>query len=59
MKDRVREMWQWEVRRLLVEGLGVEDIARELGRKADDIRYEVTALRDSGELSRMFGGASV
>lgn len=42
--------WEAEVRKLLGEGNGVEDIARASGVPADDIRAIVAKLRRDGQL---------
>jgi len=49
--------WQANVRTLLRQGYGVEDIALRLKCEADEVRREVAILRAEGWLSRAFGGA--
>lgn len=48
--------WQANVRTLLREGYGVEDIARRLRCSAENVRREVEILRAEGWLKRTFGG---
>lgn len=51
-------MWQGHVRRLLSEGYGAEDIAVLTHYGAEDVRREIKILRESGELSSIYGGTS-
>ena len=46
--------WIAQVRRLLMAGYGVEDIAIRLDCSVEDVRLEVKILREYGSLSRMF-----
>lgn len=41
---------------LLGEGFGVEDIALDLDVPVEDVRFEVRALRASGDLERVLFG---
>ena len=45
--------WQNDVRWLLHEGYGVEDIALELDCTVEAVRLEVRILRESGELEAL------
>lgn len=45
--------WQTQVRSLLGKGLGVEDIAIRLNCAADDVRREVSILRQEGRLAEI------
>ena len=49
------EEWQSKVKTLLLDGLGVDDIALKLGCKVEDVRDEFGILRASGEMKKMFG----
>lgn len=47
-------VWQTKVRRLLSEGLGVEDMIAQYEMNGADVRREVQILRESGELSQIY-----
>jgi hypothetical protein len=47
--------WQTKVRRLLKQGLGVEDMVVHHGMNGDDVREEIRILRKEGELERIYG----
>ena len=49
------DAWQRRVADLLREGFGVEDIAIRLKCSADDVRREVTILRNEGWLRDVLG----
>ena len=51
---QLNSVWISNVKRLLLHGYGVEDIAHNIGGSADDVRNEVAILRAEGELRRMF-----
>ena len=56
MSDRLNEneVWQAAVCRMLMEGYGVEDIAKELNSDVEAVRKEVRILREEGRLMGMF-----
>lgn len=47
-------LWIVTVRQLLGAGFGVEDIALKTGSDPEDVRDQVTILRESRELSRIY-----
>lgn len=51
---RRNSVWIVTVRQLLRAGFGVEDIALKTGSEAEDVRREVTILRESRELPRIY-----
>ncbi len=53
-KAQQNSMWQHHVRKMLAQGFGVEDIADKRGYDVDDIRREITILRESGELAAIY-----
>lgn len=57
-KGHRNSMWQDHVRKLLGEGYGAEDIAVLTHCCAEDVRREIKILRESGELSSIYGGTS-
>ena len=46
--------WQGRLRRLLREGLGSEDIARLTETKLADVQREISILRETGELKKIY-----
>ena len=46
--------WIRRVRGALAEGLGVEDIALRLSCDVEDVRREVSILRENGALARIY-----
>lgn len=45
--------WQMRVREYLRQGFGVEDIALKLGCAPDDVRREISILRQEGRLAKI------
>lgn len=52
------EAWRTWVRELLGQGLGVEDIAAATKCSPDAVRREVRALRDAGDLTKLYDGTA-
>ena len=48
------ENWQAYFRKMLAEGFGVEDIAVQLGVKADSVREMVKIMRRNGVLDSIY-----
>ena len=55
MTSQQNTMWICQVKKLLKEGFGTEDIAIKLKCKINDVRNEVKILREMGELDRIYG----
>ena len=55
-KSYQNSQWIHRVRTLLKDGWGVEDIGLMLKCSVDDVRLEVSILRESGELENMYKG---
>lgn len=53
MTGRENSKWQGDVARLLGEGFGAEDIAIRLKCAADDVRREISILRQEGRLAEI------
>lgn len=56
---RKKQNWQAYVRGMLSQGFGVEDIAVELGVKADSVREMVKIMRRTGALDAIYGRRAV
>lgn len=48
------DVWQQRVRHALQDGLGVEDIARNMRADVETVRREVSILRANGDLQKLF-----
>lgn len=55
MTPQQNTMWISQVRKLLKQGFGTEDIAIKLDCKLQDVKNEVDILRESGELKMIYG----
>lgn len=55
----LNSMWIGAVREALRLGFGVEDIAVQLGCNVESVRLEVSILRQSGELKKIYERAEL